>query len=91
MSDKSSTVEEISTINESDSKMEQLTGDLAGLVVIDFEFTTEAEKASFSMPDFCLADITQEKFIAGGVLAGKSYTDIESDLQRFSYQKLQFS
>lgn len=64
-------------------------GNLAGLVVVDFEFATKAEKAAFVMPDFCLADITQEKFIAGGVLAGKSYADIGSELDRFSYQKLQ--
>lgn len=63
-------------------------GELAGLVVIDFEFATEAEKAAFVRPDFCLADITQERFIAGGVLAGKSYADIESELDRFSYQSL---
>jgi CYTH domain-containing protein len=51
-------------------------GDLEGLVVIDFEIDTEEEKDSFKMPEFCLADVTQEKFIAGGVLAGKSYSDI---------------
>lgn len=63
-------------------------GALKGLVVVDFEFTSESEKESFVMPDFCLADITQETFIAGGVLAGKSYEDIADELDRFSYKKL---
>jgi CYTH domain-containing protein len=63
-------------------------GALDGLVLVDFEFNNEAEKDAFVMPEFCLADITQEKFIAGGVLAGATYTDIESDLHRFSYVAL---
>jgi CYTH domain-containing protein len=63
-------------------------GDLDGLVVIDFEFEEEKEKDSFKMPVFCLAEITQEKFIAGGVLAGKTFSDIESDLKKFNYSKL---
>ena len=62
---------------------------LQGLVVIDFEFATPAEKARFVAPaDVVLADITQEDFIAGGLLAGKSYADIEPELARFDYQRL---
>ncbi|MBU4086633.1 MAG: hypothetical protein KKB21_03600, partial [Nanoarchaeota archaeon] len=34
--------------------------DLKGLVIIDFEFETSEEKNTFEMPDFCLANITQE-------------------------------
>ncbi len=60
-------------------------GELAGLVLIDFEFTSEAEKNRFRPPHFCLADVTQEQFVLGGQLAGKSYEDIKDDLQRFSY------
>lgn len=62
--------------------------DLAGLVVVDFEFTTEEEMKNFEMPDFCLADVTQEVFIAGGKLCGKSYKDIENELLRFGYRPL---
>lgn len=61
-------------------------GPLEGLVIIEFEFTTPEEKAAFATPDFCLADVTQEDFIAGGMLAGKSYTDIDVDLKRFDYE-----
>lgn len=63
-------------------------GDLEGLVVVDFEFTDRDNQLSFQMPDFCLADVTQEAFIAGGKLAGKSYADIQADLDRYGYQKL---
>jgi CYTH domain-containing protein len=66
-------------------------GNLTGLVVIDFEFDNEDEKELFKMPDFCLADITQETFIAGGVLAGKSISDIKNELQKFSYIALELS
>jgi CYTH domain-containing protein len=62
--------------------------DLLGLVLIDFEFKTLTEKDNFQIPDFCLADITQEVFTAGGMICGKSYKDIEDDLNKFGYKKL---
>ena len=61
---------------------------LKGLVIVDFEFATIKEKDKFEMPDFCLIDITQEVFVAGGMICGKSYEDIEDDLDRFDYRKL---
>lgn len=62
--------------------------DLFGLVVVDFEFETIEEKDAFEIPEFCLMDVTQEEFIAGGMICGKSYDDIEKDLSRFDYEKL---
>jgi len=61
---------------------------LSGLVLVDFEFKTEKDKDSFKMPDFCLIDVTQEEFIAGGMLAGKSYKDLEPRLKEFGYSPL---
>jgi len=49
---------------------------LAGLVLIDFEFENKEEKTKFKMPDFCLAEVTNEQFIAGGMVCGKSYADL---------------
>lgn len=63
-------------------------GALSGLVLDDFEFETEADKDSFAMPEFCLAEVTQEEFIAGGYLAGKSYDDIAPGLARFGYTRI---
>ena len=60
-------------------------GDLSGLVLVDVEFGSNEEKAQFIMPDFCLVDITQEEFIAGGVLCGKTYEDISAQLQVFEH------
>lgn len=40
------------------------------------------------MPDFCLVDVTQEEFAAGGMLSGKKYQDIQNKLDQFGYKKL---
>lgn len=61
---------------------------LAGLVLIDFEFERAEEKNAFTMPDFCLADVTQEKLFAGGMLCGKKYSDLEPLLEKYCYKKL---
>lgn len=62
--------------------------DLAGLVLVDVEFPTVEEKENFSMPEFCLADVTSAKFTAGGMLCGKGYVDIETELERWGYEGL---
>lgn len=62
--------------------------DLKGLILIDFEFSNEDERSKFTAPAICLADVTQEDFIAGGQLAGKSYADIEHFLKEFNYRPL---
>lgn len=63
-------------------------GELRGLVLVDVEFASLAEQSAFVMPEWCLADVTQEEFIAGGMLCGKKYSDIESDLKRFEYSRI---
>lgn len=40
------------------------------------------------MPGFCLVEVTEADFIAGGVICGKTYADVESQLARFGYEKL---
>lgn len=71
-----------------DSEWDIFQDDLAGLVLIDFEFKTEADKASFVIPDYCLAEVTQDEFVAGGLICGKSYSDIEAELSKFNYQQI---
>lgn len=63
-------------------------GDLTGLVEVDFEFDNRDEQLDFQMPDFCLADVTQEAFAAGGKLAGKTYADIQPQLDSYNYHSL---
>jgi CYTH domain-containing protein len=61
--------------------------DLLGLVLVDVEFVSKQEMDAFKMPDFCLADVSQVDFLAGGMLCGKSYNDIEPRLKPFGYIK----
>jgi CYTH domain-containing protein len=61
---------------------------LSGLIAVDVEFGSVEEKAAFAMPEFCLAEVTQEEFLAGGMLCGKGYEDIEKELMRFGYNKM---
>lgn len=62
---------------------------LKGLVTVDFEFDSVEEKEKFEMPDFCLADVTNEEFIAGGMLCGKSFEDIQERLKEYNYKKIE--
>ena len=61
------------------------TGHLKGLVIIECEFRNRSEYNAFIMPEFCLIEVTQENFIAGKFLAGKSIKDLESDFKRLNY------
>ena len=70
------------------AEIDVFTNELEGLVLMDFEFTTKEEKSAFEIPSMALADVTQEDFIAGGLLAGKTYNDIVSGLERFNYKKI---
>ena len=62
--------------------------ELEGLVLMDFEFNTIEEKSAFKVPSIALADVTQEEFIAGGLLAGKAYNNIVLELKRFNYKQI---
>ncbi len=61
---------------------------LEGLVLVDVEFPDVKSKDSFAMPAFCLCDVKQQEFIAGGMLSGKKYSDIEGDLKKFGYKRI---
>jgi CYTH domain-containing protein len=61
---------------------------LEGLSVVDVEFDSKEKKDVFTMPEFCLVDVTQDKIIAGGMLAGKKYSDIEAYLEKYNYKKI---
>ncbi len=66
-------------------------GPLQGLVLIDFEFENEEVMNAFEMPDFCLVDVKEagvKLALAGGLLCGKSYAEIEEQLNAIGYNKL---
>ena len=68
------------------AEVDVFTGDLEGLVLVDVEFNSAEARDTFVKPDFCGVDVTQEEFIAGGMLAGKKIQDIAADLERLGYQ-----
>lgn len=70
------------------AEVDIFSGNLEGLILIDFEFPSREAMEAFTPPAVCLAEVTQEEFIAGGLLAGRAYADIAADLARFKYQPL---
>jgi adenylate cyclase len=62
--------------------------ELKGLVLIDFEFSGKQEQETFVVPSICLADVTQEEFLAGGLLSGKKYADIAKKLEKYNYRPI---
>ncbi len=63
-------------------------GTLHGLVIVDVEFANKEEAETFTTPDFCLAELKHKEFLAGGLLCGKSYADIEHHLLEHGYKKI---
>lgn len=64
--------------------------ELRGLVLADLEFKSIKEKDDFKMPEFCLADVTQDLPFAGGFLAGMKYDELKDDLKKYNYKKIIF-
>jgi len=71
-----------------DYEIDSFQESLTGLVLVDVEFGSNEEKLKFRAPFFCLEEVTQENFIAGGMLAGKNYEELEEGLEKFNYQKI---
>ncbi|MDP3989155.1 MAG: hypothetical protein Q8P93_02880 [bacterium] len=58
---------------------------LKGLVLVDVEFSSLEEKNAYVAPEWLLLEVTQEQFLAGGMLCGKTYADIEGRLVGLGY------
>ncbi len=77
-------------IDEYTAEVDVYLNNLEGLVLIDFEFSSDQAMADFIKPSFVGADITQDSLLAGGMLCGKAYTDIESYLaEKYDYKPLE--
>ncbi len=63
--------------------------DLEGLVMVDFEFDDLEDRKNFKVPDFCLVEVTDQEFLAGGKLCGERYGDIENELKKLGYSKIE--
>lgn len=51
--------------------------EMKGLILAEVEFSNEDEYKSFTKPTWFSKDLTQERWVAGHNLAGKTYKDIE--------------
>lgn len=71
------------------AEVDIFSGALSGLILIDFEFSDMEAKELFEAPSCCGADVTNEEFLAGGVLSSLTYEDISADLDGLGYTKLQ--
>lgn len=57
-------------------------GQLEGLILIEVEFASKSERNAFTPPAYFGQDVTQEAFVAGAYLAGKTYEDILPMIQK---------
>lgn len=57
--------------------------DLDWLFLMDIEFPDKNTMEIFVMPDFCLADVTQNEMFAWGLLCGKTYASISSLIRQY--------
>ncbi|MCL2174024.1 hypothetical protein FWH58_01870 [Candidatus Saccharibacteria bacterium] len=72
-----------------DAELDVYLDELSGLAVVDFEFASDAAMKKFKKPDFIGADVTQEILTAGGMLCGKSYSDIAEPLrEKYGYEPI---
>lgn len=62
--------------------------DLQGLVLIDFEFDSVEQSLEFEAPDFCLAEVTKDNEIAGGLLCRHNIESLQSILNKYNYKLL---
>jgi CYTH domain-containing protein len=60
---------------------------LEGLVLVDVEFDSKEKKEKFVAPAWCLIDVTNEDFVAGGMLCGKNYSEIENNIMALEHKK----
>jgi CYTH domain-containing protein len=56
-------------------------GELAGLILAEIEFETEADYEAFKVPDFAVAEVTADRRFTGGQLAATDAAALRAALQ----------
>jgi CYTH domain-containing protein len=61
-------------------------GELWGLSLAKVNFETEEEMEYFEAPAFAVFEVTNDKFFSGENLVGKTFTDVQAEIQKISAQ-----
>jgi adenylate cyclase len=69
-------------------EIDVFSGKLNGLVLAEVEFSSIDALKAFEKPGFFLIDVTNQDFLAGGVLYKSSYAEIENRLKCLGYSAL---
>ncbi len=77
--------------NNIDAEIDIWTEDLEGLAIIEFEVTSKEIAETLEIPDFCLVEITNIEWLAGGKLSGKKYAELTEKLEEFGYKPLKIN
>jgi CYTH domain-containing protein len=59
-------------------------GALWGLILAETDFETDEELASFAVPPFAVADVTNEEMFTGGRLVDSTIDDLRPEMSRLS-------
>lgn len=70
------------TENKINGCVDLFTHNLEGLIIVEFEFNNVSDKKNFIIPSYCILEISDKETFAGGVLAGKSYSDVEPSIKK---------
>jgi CYTH domain-containing protein len=57
-------------------------GALSGLILAEAEFETDEEMRACELPPFALAEVTNDELFTGASLVGKSFDEIQAELER---------
>jgi CYTH domain-containing protein len=61
---------------------------LKGLILVDIEFKNKKSLTKFIPPPWILTEVTDEEILTGGMLCGKSYSNIIKILKKYNYVKV---
>ncbi|KKR05975.1 MAG: hypothetical protein UT34_C0001G0015 [candidate division WS6 bacterium GW2011_GWF2_39_15] len=67
------------------AELDLWTEDLNGLGIVEFEFDSKEEALAFHPPDYCLVEVTDMEWLAGGMISGRRYSELENQLSKLDY------
>jgi hypothetical protein len=67
------------------SAVDVFEGELAGLIILEVEFRTDAERAAYRPPSWAGPEVTHREEFSGGALSASSYEDLRALLDRHGF------